>query len=296
MAKPQDLQEAREDMLLGHMLLRQKFVTPEQLQRALAEQAAGLARGRKRPRRLGIILAEQGRLTNDQYVGFLREVEEKIEEENAARKQDQHLGVLLLAHRRVSQDQLNECLRLQAEAFDRGEEEILRLGELLIEKGYAKPEVVVQAMTVLEKERPATAPVPPAAPAAPKPPRPAAAAPPPLRIRPRAGAPVPAKPAVPVRPAAAPAAKPAVPAKPTAPLRPAAAPPATPAAPGRPAVAPAAKPAVPAKPEVPASPPGAPDAPPSGSGGNRKPSRADLPLIESPVEEPPDDEETISAT
>ncbi len=29
-----------------------------------AEQAAGLARGRKKPRRLGVILAEQGRITD----------------------------------------------------------------------------------------------------------------------------------------------------------------------------------------------------------------------------------------
>jgi hypothetical protein len=154
--------EAREDVLLGQVLLRQKFITPDHLKQAMAAQAAGVARGRKRPRRLGIILVEQGRIDDQTFIQFLREVEERVTEEEGAREEDRRLAETLLTRRVVTEDQLDECLRLQQEAFDRGDEVIHRIGEILIQEGYVKPEAVAMAV---KDTKPA-----PAAPPEPKPP------------------------------------------------------------------------------------------------------------------------------
>jgi hypothetical protein len=205
-ALPLDRREAREDILLGHILLAKKFVNPEQLRKAVAEQAAGLARGRKKPRRLGVILAEQGRITDQQYIGFLREIEERIQEEEAAREKDAQLAEVLLDENAISPEHLDECLRLQEEAYARGDEVIHRLGELLIEKKCVKPERLARALSLVELSRAGT------------PRLPAAPAPPLLRRR------VPARPAAaprPLPPKAVPAAPPPKPKAPaTAPPKP----------------------------------------------------------------------------
>jgi hypothetical protein len=265
--------EAREDVLLGHILLKQKFVTPEQLKQAMAAQAAGLARGRKKPRRLGIILVEQKRINDQDFIGFLREVEERVQEEEVAREQDRRLGETLLARRVVSEDQLDECLRLQQEAFDRGDEVIHRLGELLIEEGYVKPEAVVQALAA-KKEKPAPAPVM------------AAVQRPPLRPAHRPKAAAPARPVAPLRVVARP--KPELPAKPVpraAPIKP-------------PVPPPKAAPPKSLPPEaVPVKPAAAPAAAPKPA---EAASRPDIPLIDMPAappahqeKSPPDEDEEI---
>jgi hypothetical protein len=283
--------EAREDVLLGQVLLKQKFITPDHLKQAMAAQAAGVARGRKRPRRLGIILVEQGRIDDQTFIQFLREVEERVTEEEGAREEDRRLAETLLTRRVVTEDQLDECLRLQREAFDRGDEVIHRIGEILIQEGYVKPEAVALAV---KDTKPS-----PAAPAGPKPPeRPVPKHIPPapaLRVAPRPKLEIPRKPhhgPLPVKPALREAAhpKPAIVPQKAVPAK------AAPAAAPKPPTVPAAPPPKPPT-AVKLPPPGIvrpptsvtlpiPEPPKPAAPQEQAASRPDIPLIEKEPSEP----------
>jgi serine/threonine protein kinase/Tol biopolymer transport system component len=60
-----------QDVLLGKLALERKFLTPEQLREALAEQAKPHPDGDPRPRSLGNILVERGLLSVDQLVSLI---------------------------------------------------------------------------------------------------------------------------------------------------------------------------------------------------------------------------------
>jgi WD40 repeat protein/serine/threonine protein kinase len=60
-----------QEVLLGKLALERKFLTPEQLREALAEQAKPMPDGDPKPRSLGNILVERGLLTVDQLVSLI---------------------------------------------------------------------------------------------------------------------------------------------------------------------------------------------------------------------------------
>lgn len=261
--------EAREDVLLGQVLLKRKFITQDHLKQALAAQAAGVARGRKRPRRLGIILVEQGRIDDQTFIQFLREVEERVSEEEAAREEDRRLAETLLSRRLVTEDQLDECLRLQQESIDRGDEMIRRIGEIFIQEGYVKPEAVALALRDTQRQSP---------------PSPPASKPPPKTLA------TPSKPARPPLRVAPPGPKPEIRRMPTQRPQPAAPPP-SPKVVARPPLRGAVHPKPVSPPSVP-KPPSA-EAPPAAKrppqGIMEAPTSVDL-----PVHQPPDREQAAS--
>lgn len=61
------------DLAIGQIALQRGYVTPEQLSTALAEQANGIAKGRKVARSLGNILVGKGYITGEQLSAILRE-------------------------------------------------------------------------------------------------------------------------------------------------------------------------------------------------------------------------------
>ena len=138
--------ESRADYRLGQMAVRQGRLSAEQLRAALEEQADGLRRGRKKPRRLGAILAEKGWLTDAEVLALLEEQEAWILAQDARRREDSLLGRILVDAGLAEAAQVQECLRLQAEAVEAGADGPPRLGELLVQKAYARPEDIEQAL------------------------------------------------------------------------------------------------------------------------------------------------------
>lgn len=138
--------EAKLDHLLGEAALKKGLLTPEQLRQALAEQAQGLARGRLRPRRLGVILAEKKFLTDPQVFALLDEAEKRLAEEEVSRDHDTLLGRILVDAALVRAEHVAECLLIQSEAVDGQPGPAPRLGELLVQKGYASPREINQAL------------------------------------------------------------------------------------------------------------------------------------------------------
>src|SRR5437016_658076 len=93
--KGKDRRESRVDHRLGRMALWKGLITPEQLKQALEEQQLGVKRGRKKPRRLGAILASLRHLTDDQVLALLEEQEAKIVSQEKRRADDMLLGQIL---------------------------------------------------------------------------------------------------------------------------------------------------------------------------------------------------------
>src|SRR5204863_1467001 len=128
------------------LALQKGLLTPEGLREAMAAQAHGVARGRKLPRRLGIILIEKKLLTDAQVVALLEEISAVALEESAQRREDKLLGRILVARSLARPEQVEQCLKTQSDSIENCEEHIPRLGELLIIEGHASEEAVRVAL------------------------------------------------------------------------------------------------------------------------------------------------------
>ncbi len=146
------LRQGRVDLLLGRIALARGLITTQQLREALTEQAAGVARGRKLPRRLGIILVEKKFLTDRQLVQLLEEQETRLIQDSVRREEDMLLGEVLVSKGWCTVARVNECLDLQAEAIDRVDEKIPRLGDLLVEKRCLKPAALREALAAQKRK------------------------------------------------------------------------------------------------------------------------------------------------
>src|SRR5436190_19237434 len=146
MGEGQDQREARVDARLGKLAVQKGRITPEQLQQALEEQRLGVQRGRKKPRRLGVILASRHLLTDDQVLELLEEQEAHVAAQEQRRREDRLLGQILIDGGFAESDKVEACLRIQEESILYGAEEIPLLGELLLEKGFATAEGIEEAL------------------------------------------------------------------------------------------------------------------------------------------------------
>jgi tRNA A-37 threonylcarbamoyl transferase component Bud32 len=144
------LRQGRVDLLLGRIALARGILARDQLREALAEQAAGVARGRKVPRRLGVILVEKKFLSDAQLKQLLDEQETRLIQDSVRREEDMLLGEILVNKGWCTVAQVNEALDLQAEAIDRVEEKVPHLGDILLGKRHLKADQLRKALALQE--------------------------------------------------------------------------------------------------------------------------------------------------
>jgi serine/threonine protein kinase len=138
-----------EDLFLGKRALDRKLITPAQLREAMIKQAGSAVPEGAEPPRLGDILVESKLLTADQLSGLQEETARIVRGPVAPR--DATLGRILVERRTITQSQLLECLKSQDEVLRSGVTVEPRLGELLVQKGYASADEIRHALAVQEK-------------------------------------------------------------------------------------------------------------------------------------------------
>jgi hypothetical protein len=127
------------DGLVGKLALQKGMITAGQLKDCLAEQAALQKAGQKRP--LGVIMVGKGLMKDEDLLVLLEEQKRVLAERSnyaQVRKEDFLFGQILLKQGVATSGEINEALRLQAEAAERGETAVPRLGQILIEMGAAE--------------------------------------------------------------------------------------------------------------------------------------------------------------
>jgi len=135
-----------EDLLLGRIALRNRFITEEQLKEALKVQAESSIR-----RRLGDILVELGYLKREQLALILRAQGRRLDERDRrlrAPKRDVLFGAIAVKLGMITREQLDEALRKQAELRERGED--VPLGKILVLDGFL---TLSQVRTILSYQR-----------------------------------------------------------------------------------------------------------------------------------------------
>ncbi len=148
MAQTGTEREARLDLLLGKIALERGLITQIQLREALGEQALGVARGRKLPRPLGAIFASEKALTDAQVAALTAELDRVLIGEDEGRKTDTFLGQILVDADLVAAKHLELCLVVQAEMLEHGHHPIPRLGEILVQQGFATGADIDQALAL----------------------------------------------------------------------------------------------------------------------------------------------------
>jgi predicted Ser/Thr protein kinase len=148
MAQTGSAREARLDLLLGKVALERGFITQGDLRAALSEQALGVARGRKVPRPLGVILAGRKVLTDEQVRTLTDELQKVVSGEEREKKDDVFIGQILIDADLVAAKHVDEALLAQAEMFEQGRVPVPRLGEILVERGRATQDDIEQALAL----------------------------------------------------------------------------------------------------------------------------------------------------
>jgi tetratricopeptide (TPR) repeat protein len=127
------------DGLVGKLAVQKGLISAGQLRDCLEEQAAQRQAGRTRP--LGVIMVGRGLMKDEDLLGLLEEQKRALDERSdfaQVRREDFLFGQILLKQGAATSDQINEALRLQAEAAERGELPVPRLGQILIGMGVAR--------------------------------------------------------------------------------------------------------------------------------------------------------------
>lgn len=132
--------QRRLDAFIQHGALRRGWVDPDRMRQALAEQASG-----DTPRPLGTILVANGWLTPARFQELLEDFGSQAIEAARVRMEELPLGRILVEKGIVTAEQVQECVKLQAEAAA-GSAGYARLGDLLVEKGYATAEAIAHAL------------------------------------------------------------------------------------------------------------------------------------------------------
>src|SRR4026208_985182 len=88
--------ESKLDFRLGKLAVQKGLITPAQLDEALREQELAVQGGRKKPRRLGVILSSLRFLTDPQVVALLEEQEARFKAQDRQRAGDLLLGRILV--------------------------------------------------------------------------------------------------------------------------------------------------------------------------------------------------------
>jgi tRNA A-37 threonylcarbamoyl transferase component Bud32 len=139
-----------QDLFLGKKALDRKLISPAQLREAMSEQARSRTPSGSRHVPLGEVFVARNYMSRDQLLALLDETARMVGG-NTTQGRDSVLGRILIQNRTITPGQLQECLGIQDEHIRAGEHPGPRVGELLIEKGYAKPEDVRMALAAQEK-------------------------------------------------------------------------------------------------------------------------------------------------
>ena len=135
---------ARQDLLLGQLAVQKGYLTEEELQDCVRDQAAEPAKT------LGALLVERGYLSESQLRVLLAQQQANFAQAQAKpdprTQDDATFGKLLLERKLVTQEQLNECLRIQASDMFHP-----RLGEVLAGVVEA-PQVLLQKILAAQKK------------------------------------------------------------------------------------------------------------------------------------------------
>jgi hypothetical protein len=140
------------DGLVGKLALQRGMISPGQLKECLAEQAALQKAGQKRP--LGVIMVSRGLMKDEDLLDLLDEQKKVLTERSnytQVAKEDRLFGQILLKQGVATSDEINQALRLQAEAAERGEIPVPRLGQILIQMGVTEEKAIQQTLKIQYK-------------------------------------------------------------------------------------------------------------------------------------------------
>lgn len=132
----------RNNLLIGQIALNLRMITQEQLQQCLDLQA-----GQASPRPIGALLVQNGFLTEEQLAAAIGEQRRRLE--SPAPHGEISFGRLLVQGGHATQERVNEALRAQQDLADRNIRK--RLGEILVESGHLRFEVVPAILKVQGK-------------------------------------------------------------------------------------------------------------------------------------------------
>lgn len=135
-----------EDIRLGLMVVERGYVTPGRVREALSVLAADPVR-----RTLGTVLVAMGLLTDVRLVELLGEMDGRSDATERAERKKRRLGALLVGRGLVPVELVDECVRLQDRAREEKRTPVPRLGEFLVERRYAAPSDIRDALATQRK-------------------------------------------------------------------------------------------------------------------------------------------------
>jgi hypothetical protein len=138
--RPRAAELGRAPQRIGAYLVERGLINRQQLEMALVEQRAGRTWGKRAP--LGDILIGRGYLTPHALArALLLQQRDRLQ---ARGGQPERLGEYLVLGKLVTQEQLEAALAEQARLRQRGQ--FLVLGELLVRRGFLKPDTLERVL------------------------------------------------------------------------------------------------------------------------------------------------------
>jgi predicted Ser/Thr protein kinase/tetratricopeptide (TPR) repeat protein len=140
------------DGLVGKLALQKGLISAPQLKECLAEQATLQKAGQKRP--LGVIMVSRGLMKDEDLLDLLEEQRRVLTERSnytQVRKEDFLFGQILLKQGVATSEEINQALRVQAEAAERGEMAVPRLGQILIDMGVTEEKEIQKTLKLQYK-------------------------------------------------------------------------------------------------------------------------------------------------
>jgi hypothetical protein len=139
-ARPRAAESGRAPQRLGTYLVERGLINRQQLEMALVEQRAGRTWGKRAP--LGDILISRGYLTPQALArALLLQQRDRLQ---ARGGRPERLGEYLIVGKLVTPEQLEAALAEQARLRQRGQ--FLVLGELLVRRGFLKPDTLERVL------------------------------------------------------------------------------------------------------------------------------------------------------
>jgi hypothetical protein len=138
--QPRAAEPGRAPQRLGAYLVERGLINKQQLELALVEQRAGRTWGKRAP--LGDILISRGYLTPQALArSLLLQLRDRLQARGA---DPERLGEYLVLGKLIAPEQLEAALAEQARLRQRGQ--FLVLGELLVRRGFLKPDTLERVL------------------------------------------------------------------------------------------------------------------------------------------------------